>query len=137
MTGALKRERGFLLIADMESSTASKFVLGEAEAFEALREHNSLIMDCCRTATPVQGIILNSLGDAIVAKFPSSAGANEALVSCMQAARSIVDAFEQLPPIPLASGREFRLRTKLLLQCYDAFRYGRREDVEALVPITR
>ena len=130
--GALKRERGFLLIADMESSTASKFVLGEAEAFQALREHNSLIMDCCRTAAPVQGIILNSLGDAIVAKFPSSASADEALVSCMQAARSIVDAFEQLPPIPLASGREFRLRTKLLLQCYDAFRYGRREDGDVL-----
>ena len=132
-TETLKRERGFLLIADMESSTASKFVLGEAEAFEALREHNGLIMDRCREAAPVQGIILNSLGDAVVAKFPVSEDADDALASCLNAACSIVRAFERLPPIPLASGKEFRLRTKLMLQRYDAFCYGRREagDVDA------
>ncbi len=122
-----ERERGFLLIADMESSAASKFVLGEAEAFDALRAHNGLVMVRCRKAAPVEGIVLNSLGDAVVVKFPASANADAALEGCLSAARDIVDAFEQLPPIPLASGKAFRLRTKLLLQSYDAYRYGRRE----------
>lgn len=128
--GIPEREGGFLLIADMESSTASKFVLGETEAFETLREHNGIIMTRCREAVPVPGIILNSLGDAVVAKFPASDDTDGALASCLKAARSIVAAFEQLRPIPLASGKEFRLRTKLMLQRYDAFCYGRREDGE-------
>ncbi len=126
--GTPERERGFLLIADMESSTASKFVLGEADAFAALREHNRLVMDHCRKASPVEGIILNSLGDAVVAKFPESGDSREALESCLRAARSIVHAFEQLEPIRSPSGAEFRLRTKLTLQKFDAYRYGRRDE---------
>ena len=103
-----ERERGFLLIADMESSTASKFVLGDANAFAALREHNRLVMDHCRKATPVEGVILNSLGDAVVAKFPAAEGSREALSSCLRAARQIVWAFEQLDPIRSASGHSVR-----------------------------
>lgn len=120
-----ERERGFLLIADMESSTASKFLLGDEDAFVALREHNRLIMDHCRKAAPVEGIILNSLGDAVVAKF--SDHGSDAMLSCLRAAREIVHAFERLEPIRTPGGGEFRLRTKLTLQKYDAFRYGRRE----------
>lgn len=122
-----ERENGFLLIADMESSTASKFVLGEASAFQALRAHNRLIMDHCRKAKPVEGIILNSLGDAVVAKFPAGEDPRAALASCLRAARAIVQAFEGLEPLRSATGQEFRLRTKLILQRYDAHRYGRRE----------
>jgi class 3 adenylate cyclase len=69
--GAAERELGFLLIADMEGSTQSKFLLGEEGAFAALREHNRLIMEQCRKAAPTPGVVLNSLGDAVVAKFPS------------------------------------------------------------------
>jgi hypothetical protein len=122
-----EREQGFLLIADMESSTASKFMLGEAQAFAALREHNQLVMDRCRKAAPVEGLILNSLGDAVVAKFPSAGDPSAALASCLRVTREIVHAFEQLGPIRSSSGRPFRLRTKLLLQEYDASRYGRRD----------
>ena len=127
-----ERERGFLLISDMESSTESKFVLGDEEAFGALREHNRLIMDHCRKGAPVEGIILNSLGDAVVAKFPYQADSAEALASCLRAAREIVHAFEQLAPIRTPTGDEFRLRTKLTLQKFDAYRYGRREAGAAL-----
>jgi class 3 adenylate cyclase len=131
---APERERGFLLIADMESSTASKFVLGEAGAFSALREHNRLIMERCRKTEPVHGIVLNSLGDAVVAKFPITNGAEEgeALAACLRAARDIVRGFEALDPIEGANGRQFYLRTKLTLQLYDAYRYGRREGVGVL-----
>ena len=130
--GPPERERGFLLISDMESSTESKFVLGDEEAFGALREHNRLIMDHCRKGAPVEGIILNSLGDAVVAKFPYQADSGEALASCLRAAREIVHAFEQLPPIRTPQGDEFRLRTKLMLQKFDAYRYGRRDAGAAL-----
>ena len=122
-----EREQGLLLIADMESSTVSKFVLGEDEAFRVLRAHNQLVMDHCRKAAPVEGIILNSLGDAVVAKFPEAEGTREALSACLRAAREIVRGFERMDPIRSASGDEFRLRTKLMLQRYDAFRYGRRD----------
>jgi class 3 adenylate cyclase len=125
MSDAPERERGFLLIADMESSTESKFVLGDEDAFGALREHNRLIMEHCRKAAPVEGVILNSLGDAVVAKFPDVG--DDALLSCLRAAREIVHAFERLEPIRTPTGGEFRLRTKLTLQKYDAYRYGRRE----------
>lgn len=104
----------------------SKFVLGEAQAFDVLREHNRLIMEHCCNADPLAGIILNSLGDAVVAKFPSTEDGDAALISCLRAARSIVQAFEQLAPIRTTAGHEFHLRTKLMLQSYDAFRYGRR-----------
>jgi class 3 adenylate cyclase len=120
-----ERERGFLLIADMESSTESKFVLGDEDAFGALREHNRLIMDRCRKAAPVEGVVLNSLGDAVVVKFPAEGA--DALASCLRAAREIVAGFEGLQPIRTPKGGEFRLRTKLTLQVYDAFRYGRRD----------
>ncbi|MFT4560274.1 MAG: class 3 adenylate cyclase [Gammaproteobacteria bacterium] len=121
------RERGFLMIADMESSTLSKFVLSERDAFDALREHNRIVMTHCRSASPVQGLVLNSLGDAVVAKFPMlAAHPGEALTSCMSAALAIVNAFECLSSIATITGGEFRLRTKLLLQSYDAFSYGRR-----------
>jgi class 3 adenylate cyclase len=127
-----ERERGFLMIADMESSTLSKFVLREQDAFNVLREHNRIVMAHCRSASPVGGLVLNSLGDAVVAKFPTlSADPSEALRSCMSAAAAIINAFERLPSIPTTTGGEFRLRTKLLLQSYDAYRYGRRgEDSE-------
>ncbi|MDA0821244.1 MAG: hypothetical protein O3C28_02320 [Proteobacteria bacterium] len=121
------RERGFLLIADMEGSTVSKFVLSEHDAFNALREHNRIVMAHCRSASPVGGLVLNSLGDAVVAKFPTlSAEPAEILTSCMSAAAAIINAFERLPPIPTITGGEFKLRTKLLLQSYDAYSYGRR-----------
>lgn len=126
--GQVARERGFLLIADMESSTVSKFLLKEADAFHTLREHNHLIIEHCLKAVPVAGLVLNSLGDAVVAKFPIGEDTLSALASCLDAARRIIDAFEQLPPIRTASGRDFHLRTKILLQSYDAFSYGRRED---------
>ena len=120
------RERGFLLIADMEGSTGSKFALGETGAFAALREHNRIVMEHCAKAAPVAGVLLNSLGDAVVAKFPFSSDPRAGLVSCLRAARDIVHAFEALEPIATGSGGEFRLRTKLTLQIYDAYRYGRR-----------
>lgn len=126
-----ERERGFLLIADMEGSTRSKFLLGEEGAFAALREHNLLIMEQCRKAAPVSGVILNSLGDAVVAKFPvppGEEGAGGALESCLRAARTIVGAFERLPEVRGENGVTFPLRTKLTLQYYDAFRYGRRDE---------
>ena len=53
-----EREQGFLLIADMESSTGSKLALGEDGAFGALRQHNQLVMETCRKAAPVEGCIL-------------------------------------------------------------------------------
>jgi class 3 adenylate cyclase len=75
----LDREHGFLLIADMEGSTQSKFRLGEKEAFVLLREHNRIIIERCRGATPVGGTVINSLGDAVVAKFPAGTdGPNDA-----------------------------------------------------------
>ncbi len=125
-----ERERGFLLIADMESSTASKFVLGEAGAFAVLRDHNRLIMEICRKAAPVPGIVLNSLGDAVVVKFTltgDDADEGPALAACMRAAREIIQAFEALEPIRGSSGERFWRRTKLTLQQYDAYRYGRRD----------
>jgi len=121
------RERGYLLIADMESSTMSKFVLSELDAFEALSRHNGLIMSHCHAAAPTPGIVLNSLGDAVVVKFPVNGDPAGALRSCLTAARDIVAAFEALSPIATLTGGEFHLRTKLLLQSYDAFCYGRRE----------
>ncbi len=122
------RERGFLLIADMEASTGSKFVLGEAGAFATLREHNRIVMEHCAKAAPVSGVLLNSLGDAVIAKFPVSSDPRAGLVSCLRAARDIIQAFEVLEPIPTPAGGEFRLRTKLTLQIYDAYRYGRRGE---------
>lgn len=124
---APQRERGYLLIADMESSTMSKFVLSERDAFDALSRHNGLIMSHCHAATPTPGIVLNSLGDAVVVKFPDNGDPAAALASCLAAARAIVRAFEALSPLPTLTGGEFHLRTKLLLQSYDAFCYGRRE----------
>ncbi len=124
---APQRERGYLLIADMESSTMSKFVLSERDAFDALSRHNGLIMSHCHAATPTPGIVLNSLGDAVVVKFPGNGDPAAALGSCLAAARAIVHAFEALSPLPTLTGGEFHLRTKLLLQSYDAFCYGRRE----------
>lgn len=126
-TPAPVRERGYLLIADMESSTMSKFVLSERDAFDALSRHNGLIMAHCHAAAPIPGIVLNSLGDAVVVKFPANGDAAAALGSCLAAARDIVGAFEALAPIATLTGGEFHLRTKLLLQSYDAFCYGRRE----------
>ena len=125
-------ECGFLLIADMESSTLSKFVLGELEAFKALRTHNRLAINECLTATPVPGVIVNSLGDAIVAKFIATDDSRAALQSCLTAARAIVAAFEQLPALPNKSGPGFRLRSKLLLQHYNAFNYGIRDADDIL-----
>ncbi len=130
-----EREQGFLLIADMEGSTESKFRLGEARAFDVLREHNRLVIERCRKAEPTPGVILASLGDSIVAKFP--AGRDEgsrrrALASCLAAARNIVAAFETLPPFRGEDGVEFPLRTKLALQFYDAYLYGRREELAEL-----
>ncbi len=120
------RERGFLLIADMESSTLSKFVLGEEEAFRIMRQHNQLVMTQCRLAAPVSGLVLNSLGDAVVVKFPiDEHTVDGALVSCLSAAAAIVAAFEALQPIETTTGGVFRLRTKVLLQSYDAYSYGR------------
>ena len=124
-SGEFPREQGFLLIADMEGSTESKFRLGDAGAFAALREHNRRIIEICAKATPVPGVILNSLGDAIVAKFPVEGEPRESLVSCLVAAREIVAAFEAAPPLLGADGATFPLRTKLTLQHYDAFRYPR------------
>lgn len=124
---APQRERGYLLIADMESSTMSKFLLSEIDAFDALSRHNGLIMSHCHAAAPIPGIVLNSLGDAVVVKFPVAGDPAEALRSCLAAARDIVGAFEALSPLPTLTGGEFHLRTKLLLQSYDAFCYGRRE----------
>ena len=121
------REQGFLLIADMESSTLSKFVLEELEAFKALRLHNRLVMTHCETAGPVSGTVVNSLGDAVVAKFPARDNREAALAGCLMAARDIIQTFESLAPIKTTAGRDFRLRTKLLLQSYDAFNYGRRD----------
>ncbi len=129
------REQGFLLIADMEGSTESKFRLGEARAFEALREHNRLVIECCRKAEPVPGAILSSLGDAVVAKFPAGrdeASRRRALASCLGTARRIVAAFEALPPLRGDGDVEFPLRTKLALQFYDAYLYGRREELAGL-----
>lgn len=117
------RENGFLLIADMEGSTLSKHLLDEADAFALIRTHNHLVSTQCKAALPVAGIILNSLGDAVVAKFPFDADPREALASCLHAAQAIVAAFEQLEPLSTQSGRPFFLRTKILLQCYDAYKY--------------
>jgi hypothetical protein len=115
----------------MEGSTESKFLLGEEGAFAALREHNRRIMEHCRKAEPTPAVILSSLGDAVVAKF--QAGRSErsrrgALVSCLAAARAIITSLESLPPIRGADDTGFPLRTKLTLQFYDAFRYGRDEE---------
>lgn len=121
---AQERERGFLLIADMEDSTGSKFVLDEAAAYEALVRHNRIVMDCCRDTRPIAGRTLNSLGDAVVVKFPDGGDVRAALECCLAAAASVVRAFEALPPVEGPAGRTFRVRTKLLLQRYDAFRYG-------------
>ncbi len=146
---AEQREVGFLLIADMEGSTGSKSLLGDEGAFAALREHNRLIMEHCRKAEPVPGIVLNSLGDAVVAKFPirpggasrrpddpltgtDEASRREALASCLSAARAVVSAFEALSPIRRPDGTEFALRTKITLQSYDAFLYGRHEELAGL-----
>jgi hypothetical protein len=129
------REQGFLLIADMEGSTESKFRLGEALALEALREHNRLVIERCRKAVPAPGAILASLGDSVVAKFPAGRDAESrrrALASCLDAARGIVAAFEALPPLRGDGGVEFPLRTKLALQFYDAYLYGRREELAGL-----
>ena len=121
------REQGFLLIADMEGSTQSKFRLGEKEAFVLHREHNRIIIERCRGATPVGGTVINSLGDAVVAKFPAGTDGTQrrhALTSCLTAARGIVAAFEKLPPVRGGTPEEFWLRTKVTLQYYDAYRYG-------------
>lgn len=125
---APQRERGYLLIADMESSTMSKFLLSELDAFDALARHNGIIMSHCHAASPAPGIVLNSLGDAVVVKFPANGDPARALGSCLAAARDIIAAFERLSPLPTLTGGEFHLRTKLLLQSYDAFCYGRRES---------
>jgi class 3 adenylate cyclase len=135
MSADPEREQGFLLIADMEASTESKYRLGEARAFEALREHNRLVIERCRKAEPVPGAILSSLGDSVVAKFPAGrddASRRRALASCLAAARSIVAAFEALTPLRADDGAEFPLRTKLALQFYDAYLYGRREELAGL-----
>jgi class 3 adenylate cyclase len=130
-----ERQRGFLLIADMEASTESKFLLGELRAFAALQEHNRRIIELCRKAEPVAGVILNSLGDAVVAKFtigPDKGAKRAALAACLEVARSIVAAFEALPALRGEGGERFRLRTKLTLQYYDAFLYGRRDELAGL-----
>jgi class 3 adenylate cyclase len=132
---AAERERGFLLIADMEASTESKLRLGEEGAFAALREHNRRVIEHCRKAQPVPGAILNSLGDAVVAKFPAEPeprSAHDALASCLGCARAIVETFEALPPLSGPDAEPFPLRTKLTLQFYDAFLYGRREQIAGL-----
>ena len=126
-----ERERGFLLIADMEGSTESKFRLGEKEAFGVLREHNRIIIEQCRKATPVPGLVINSLGDAVVAKFPAGddeASRRHALASCLSTAQAIITAFEALSPVRPGTHEEFWLRTKLTLQYYDAYCYGRGEE---------
>ncbi len=125
---ALDRERGYLLIADMEQSTRSKFVLGAESAFHALREHNRLVIAAASGVQPVGGIVLNALGDAVVLKFPAHDDDDAALRGCLAAARAIVQAFETLAPVASTDGRSFRVRTKLMLQRYDAFRYHRSED---------
>ena len=133
--GVAERELGFLLIADMEGSTQSKFLLGEEGAFAALREHNRLIMEQCRKAEPAPGVILNSLGDAVVVKFPAEAderSRRQAISSCLATASAIISSFEALPPVLGPDGVEFPLRTKLTLQFYDAFRYGRDEQLAGL-----
>lgn len=122
------REQGFLLIADMESSTMSKFVLDELDAFNALKTHNQLVMQLCGESPPGRGVILNSLGDSVVAKFPSNNDPEDALRSCLHTANAIISTFENLSPLPTKGGREFRLRTKILLQHYDAYTYGRDID---------
>ena len=60
------KESGFLLIADMENSTGSKFMLGEERAYGALVEHNRIVIDACVRNGNAAGIVLNSLGDAVV-----------------------------------------------------------------------
>lgn len=120
--GAAGEESGYLLIADMENSTGCKFRLGPARAFSAMRKHNRLVI---RHATAGAGVVLNSLGDAVVAKFPDAGDALAALDDCLRAARAIIEAFEALEPLATAAGEApFRLRTKLLLQRYEAYRYA-------------
>jgi len=109
----------------MESSTQSKFVLSELDAFETLRKHNQLVISHCLAALPNAGVVLNSLGDAVVVKFPQRDDGVDAMTSCLAAARSIITAFESLTSIETIAGGRFQLRTKLLLQHYDAFLYGR------------
>ena len=85
------KETGFLLIADMENSTGSKFVLGEDAAFDAIIRHNRLVIDTCTRSVAEHGIVLNSLGDSVVVKFPLHGHESDALQSCLQAARLIID----------------------------------------------
>lgn len=120
------KESGFLLIADMENSTGSKFMLGEERAYGALVEHNRIVIDACVRNGNAAGIVLNSLGDAVVIKFPiendDKAGA---LRRCLSAASSTIVEFERTQPTESGVEFHFPIRTKILLQYYEALRYER------------
>lgn len=117
-----RQECGFLLIADMESSTASKHELGVDVGYAALRRHNRLVVAQTQSA-PRDGEVLNSLGDAVVIKYPVAGSELDAMSRCVSTACSIVDAFEKEPPLRRSNGEPFYLRSKILLQYYEAFRY--------------
>ena len=66
MSGGDQRERGYLLIADMEESTRANRELLPVDSFRMIEAHNGIASTVCRDH---HAQIISSVGDAIVAKF--------------------------------------------------------------------
>ncbi len=128
------RDAGYLLIADMEASTDSKYRFYPDDSYDLVIRHNRQIVEICgkfkyTTVSEVQG-------DGVHIKFGLDKGDDYALFQCLRAAASIIDSFRRLPALDLRSmvtyagnrsgpPEPFRLRTKLTIhRIDDAYRYS-------------
>ena len=79
----------------MESSTALRQRLGDAQAQEVLRTHNTIVRDAL---SPQSGREIKHTGDGIMASFPSASGALECAIAIQ---RGVAAHTEQEPETPL------------------------------------
>jgi class 3 adenylate cyclase len=81
-SGAAGQPLLIVLITDMEDSTALIDRLGDAQAYELLRIHNTLIRDCLRTH---EGTEVTHTGDGIEASFRLASNAIECAIEIQRA----------------------------------------------------
>jgi class 3 adenylate cyclase len=78
-----------ILFTDIESSTALTQRLGDAQAQELLRSHNTIVRDAL---TACGGTEIKHTGDGIMASFPSASRAIECAVAIQRAVTAKADA---------------------------------------------
>ena len=84
-----------ILFTDMESSTALTRSLGDAQAHEIRRSHNSIVRNALKAHS---GSEIKHTGDGIMASFPTASSALECAIAIQQGVASHV---EEHPDSPL------------------------------------